>query len=332
MPLAMSQTAPLGHLLSRIGQLTYRLNTICVGLESVAGGHGESGSFPVFWTKPKTPEQARKVADSARSFACSGALVLAADLFESYIREVALEDWLSYSKSAMEVAAKTKTRPKSQGGDYTVAERADALCSDLAISEPVNVAALDLLTKWRNVTAHTKDREIRLDEDRVKELVEGATALRTRRSSGFDVNDALQRFRRREAPNSTDVTTLVAGSVRLMRTIDEAAIRRAASTTQQMRAIAEAILRKHFDPSGRGLQSIRKEMLTFAHSRPSHRHYMLRSILQSSGITNGKRHVSAILDPSYLQELSTMLQRDFEDRFGIPLPRRSERRATNTNG
>ncbi len=182
----------------------------------------------------------------------------------------------------MEVAAKTKTRPKSQGGDYTVAERADALCSDLAISEPVNVAALD------------------------------------------DVNDALQRFRRREAPNSTDVTTLVAGSVRLMRTIDEAAIRRAASTTQQMRAIAEAILRKHFDPSRRGLQSIRKEMLTFAHSGPSHRHYMLRSILQGSGITNGKRHVSAILDPSYLQELSTMLQRDFENRFGIPLPRRSQ--------
>ena len=39
-----------------------------------------------------------------------------------------------------------------------MAERAEALCTDLGLEDPIRIAALDLLAKWRNVVARGSDR------------------------------------------------------------------------------------------------------------------------------------------------------------------------------
>lgn len=122
MPLAISRTAPFRRLQSRIGLSTYRLNTVLVGLECVAAGKGDAGSIAVTWSKP-TPDKARQVADQARIFACASALVMATDVFDSFIREFASEGWLGFSKDARDIATKARTRTQDQGGEFSVAER-----------------------------------------------------------------------------------------------------------------------------------------------------------------------------------------------------------------
>jgi hypothetical protein len=88
MTLAISRTTPFRRLLLRIGQSTYRLNTVLVGLNCVASGLGDAGAIAVTWTKPASLEKARQVADQARIFTCASALVLGADVFDSFLREL----------------------------------------------------------------------------------------------------------------------------------------------------------------------------------------------------------------------------------------------------
>src|ERR1035437_5492832 len=95
-PLTISRSPPFRRLLSRIGHSTYRLNTILVGLEQIAAGAGKIGAVAVTWTKPKSLKGAKQTADQARIFACASALVLANDVFDSFLREFALEEWLGF--------------------------------------------------------------------------------------------------------------------------------------------------------------------------------------------------------------------------------------------
>src|SRR5437879_4127744 len=126
MPLALLRTTPFRRLQSLIGRSTYRLNTVLVGLECIAAGKGDAGGVAVTWSKPKTIDKARQVADQARIFACASALVLGADVFDSFLREFASEEWLGFGIETREMATKAKTRPSDQGGEYSVVERAEA--------------------------------------------------------------------------------------------------------------------------------------------------------------------------------------------------------------
>src|ERR1700730_7154047 len=158
MPLSISKTLPLRHLLSRIGHSTYRFNTILVGLDCVAKGGGDGGSIAVTWPKPGNTREAEHTASKARSFACAGAIMLATDVFDSFLRDLAEGSWLQFQPVTVGIATKAYTRPKEKGGAYSVAERAKALAIDLEIDNLQAVALIDLFAKWRNVVAHAADR------------------------------------------------------------------------------------------------------------------------------------------------------------------------------
>jgi hypothetical protein len=129
MPLALSRSTPFRRLQSRIGGSTFRLNTVLAGLEEIAAGGGGAGAVAVTWPKPKTPDKARQAANQARIFACASAVVLGADVFDSFLREFASEEWLGFAMETRAIATKAKTRPKEEGGAYSMAERAEALCT-----------------------------------------------------------------------------------------------------------------------------------------------------------------------------------------------------------
>ena len=76
------------------------------------------------------------------------------------------------SKGTQAIARKARTRPREHGGAYSLAERAQTLCGDLGITDPVRIAALDLLGKWRNMVVHSSERSIGLSSDNRKILLD----------------------------------------------------------------------------------------------------------------------------------------------------------------
>ena len=197
MSLVFSRTLPFRRLQSRIGHTTYRLNTVLVGLKCVADGQGDGGAIAVTWSKPKTLELAKQVADQARIFACASALVLGADVLDAFLREFCAEEWLGFAPETRNVATKAITG--AGGAEYSVAERAEAICAELGLKDPVKIAALDLLAKWRNVVAHGSDRRARLTTDKKRTLIDAASKIKEKYSH-FDIELALKNFESQRCP------------------------------------------------------------------------------------------------------------------------------------
>ncbi|MDO8295826.1 MAG: hypothetical protein Q7T19_05215 [Caulobacter sp.] len=301
--------------MSRIGSATYRFNTILVGLESVAAERGDAGAIAVSWTKPNGPAQAKNAATQARSFACAGAIVLAADVFDSYIREVAEEDWLSFDNDVVDIATKAITRPKEKGGAYSVAERAMALSEDVGVDDLTSIALIDLFSKWRNVVAHSSDRNPKIDSNSRHVLLEQSGQI-SKSHAHLRVDLAIRNFESRAVPVPKEVTSLVANAVRFAKSIDEAAVRRVSSTTQEIEDVAEALLRRFF--LKRGATSARSIVADLWQGEESRRFMGLIKLMGSLGISESSKPISAVLRANYVSELCALTRDQFEHRYLIP--------------
>lgn len=87
MQLLFSRTKPFRNLQRHIGGSTYRMNTIFVGLNCVANGQGDSGAIAVTWAKPSEKNR-ENVANQAKIFACTSAMVLGADVVDTFLKEI----------------------------------------------------------------------------------------------------------------------------------------------------------------------------------------------------------------------------------------------------
>jgi hypothetical protein len=244
MPRILNRTPPFRRLQSRIGSATYRLNTIFVGLESIAEGRSDTGALAVTWRAPPAGSE-RQVANQARIFASAGALVLAGDLVDAFVKELASEKWLTFSDQASSIATKAANRSKEQGGDYSVAERFEALCSDLGMSYIYEVAVIDLMVKWRNVVAHSADRTPKLGSSNKAILLEHSTAI-SEKYSHLNIRLAIENFERRKTPVPKEITSLIAIVVNFCRKLDQASIRRVAGTESGMERSVDSILTRYF--------------------------------------------------------------------------------------
>jgi hypothetical protein len=295
---------------------TYRLNTVLVGLECVAAGGGEAGSVAVTWTKPATLDQARQAADQARIFACASALVLGADVFDSFLREFANESWLGFASETRDIATKAKTRHRDSGGEYSIAERAEALCGNLGLDDPVRIAALHLLAKWRNVVAHSAERPARLTASRRSTLNQAASEIHDRYSH-LDVGLALRNFDAHKVPVAKEVTSLVAIAVNFSRTLDETAIKCAAPTPDKMSAAAEQMLLAYFKASPELAVNPWKELSDAWQGGAARRRSMLKKFLAATGITANQKPVSALLPDGFVEDIVMLSRDDFARRFQI---------------
>jgi len=315
MMLSISQTPPLRRLLSRIGYSTYRFNTILVGLKAVADGAGDGGAIAVTWTKPRNKGEADSAASAARSFASSAAMVLAIDVFDAFLRELAEQDWLKFSPKTVTIATKAETRPQNQGGAYSVAERAEALAVDLDTQNCQAVALVELFAKWRNVVAHEKDRKPQL-EDRFRKVLEAAAPQIAAQHSHFSVELAIKNFQKRAVPVPKEVTSLMANAVRFARAVDEAAIRRVASTADGVQEAADWLLADWFQGRGKKAYAMIAEGLQGTDER---RIKSVTKWLANAGVSKSKTAISAPLAETYLSELSALSQKQFCKRVGCPV-------------
>lgn len=124
MQLCFSRTKPFRNLQKHIGSSTYRLNTIFVGLDCVAKSQGDSGAIAVTWKKP-SKDKSTDVANQAKIFACTSALMLGADVVDAYIREIVAQKGLEFSPKSFEIATKATTGPS--GNKYSFADRVTAI-------------------------------------------------------------------------------------------------------------------------------------------------------------------------------------------------------------
>ncbi|MCK1330245.1 hypothetical protein IVB57_18095 [Bradyrhizobium sp. CW9] len=313
--LSISETPPLRHLLSRIGYSTHRFNTILVGLKTVADGMGDGGAIAVTWTKPRNKNEAESAASSARSFACSGAMVLAVDVLDAFLRELAEQDWLKFKPETVRIATKAHTRPKAQGGAYSVAERAEALADDLGIDDSQTIALIELFAKWRNVVAHNAERVSQLEDRFRKKLEENSTQIGAGHSH-FSVTLGITNFEKRAIPVPKEVTSLMANAVRFARAVDEAAIKRVASTSDEVQSAADWLLSDWFKKN----VDIAHAMIADGLQGPNDRR--VKSItkwLANAGVSNSKNAVSATLAETYRSDLAALSKKQFCERLGIQL-------------
>jgi hypothetical protein len=313
--IAISRTLPFRKLQGRIGSATYRLNTVLVGLALVADGCDKPRELAVTWTKPPTKTIAKQVADQAEIFSCTAAVVFAADVFDQFIREIAKQEWLDFSPNARDIATKAKTRAKNEGGDYSVAERVVALLSDLKVPIGPGVAAIELFSKWRNITVHSSEREYKLDTVMRKLLIKGKEHF-NKHYSHLNIELAIQNFESRKTPVPKEATSLIAVAQNISRSIDEASIRRAAGTPQLVQKVADKLLMTYFTNSKRKTQAW-IEIAEAWQGPMERRRTNLEKIMQKVGLTDTQKAVSAELPASYIEEIVALDREDVADRFGI---------------
>lgn len=312
---AISRTAPFRHLQKQIGSATYRLNTVLVGLELVADDGVKSPRLPVTWTKPSSPDQARNIADRASIFACTSALVLAADIFDQFLSSLAAEDWLCFANETKDMVTKTKTRPKDEGGAYSVAERSIAFLRDLHLPIGPTVGGVELLSKWRNVAVHTRDRKLGLADDMVDLITKSEDHFREH-YSGLDIHLELKNFSERKNPVPKETTSLIAVVQNLSRTIDEAAIRRVAGEADLTMAVADKLLQNYFCNRDRKVPGW-VELSEAWQGSADRRKANLMKIMQRVGFTETEKAVSAILPNSYIVDLVEAGRDEVAHRFRI---------------
>jgi hypothetical protein len=309
MSFSISRSKPFRHLQSKIGHSTYRLNTIFVGLSCVAAGQGDGGSIAVSWAKP-SELKAREVANQARIFACAGALTFSFDIFDSFLIGLAKEKWMGFSSNTVDIVTKAVTR--SSQNEYSVAERANELCIDLGIEDPVRIAAIELMAKWRNAVVHGGDREVRLTEHSKKELLSAKQEFYDKYSH-LDIALAIKNFESKNVPVSKEVTTLAAIIVNFSRQLDEAAIKRAAGDEQSIQNVTTMLLKRYFSTTPKPWV----ELSNSWNGSLAKRKDALNKFLANAGVTESKSGISVDLPKSYLDEVCELSINDFAFRFDI---------------
>lgn len=304
--LAISRTVPFRQFQARLGSATYRLNTIFVGLEHVAVGAGKPPhGAAISWTKPADANKAKQAADQARIFACTAAMAFAVDVADQYISGIVQVSWLDFPVSVKEIATKAKTRSANDGGAYSLAERAQAICDHLCLSHPLLLGLLDLLAKWRNITIHSGERHVSISSDTRSAILEGAATM-NEKYSHFDVVLALKNFEQKKLPVAKEITSLIAACQNFFRQIDEAAIKKAAGTSTGLRYTLNSMMRDYFFAGDKRKDLIASRMAEFMQGDSERRRYYLLRSIAPLGMSRTTSPISAVLGDNDVDEILGM--------------------------
>jgi len=315
MSYTLTRTRPFRNLQSSIGSATYRLNTILVGLQQVAGGADKTEDLPVSWSKP-SPDKSKQVADQARIFACSAAVAFAYDGFDSFIRAIVREGWLRFSPPTVEIATKSVT--KNGGSAYSMAERFDRIARELNITSPLDTATIELFAKWRNIIVHDRDDSTRGLSIASEDILSSSTDYFYTKYSHLDIKLALKNFADRKMPVPKEATSLIALAQNLARRIDEAAISRVASTPTDFEKATLTLVGQHYRLA-KGRHPTPTAAVTEAwQCDVMRRQKNLERVLVELGISKKqKKPVSAPLPDDFLPRLAQLDIENFAKKIGV---------------
>lgn len=224
------------------------LNTVAVSLEQIIPNVVTvPASLNIGWSCPPTPEKRRDLACQTRAFVLRAVNVAACDALDAFLVDIVNTDWMNFSAQTKDIATKATTQ--KGGKEWSVGQRLDAICSELSLLFPSEIALANFANRWRNAVVHSTNARFDLDAGDRQALVSGNSLFSTK--AGFDINDALSHFDNKQNPTLKEVTTFLAFMQDLCRAIDQAAIKKAAPTNSKMEEILKANLRQFFSPKGK---------------------------------------------------------------------------------
>lgn len=195
----------------------------------------------------------------------------------------------------------------------------------------LQIAVLDLLSKWRNITAHSGDRKARLTPQSKELLIERRTEIH-QEYSHLDIELAIRNFESRKVAVGKEVTSLLAIATNLCRSIDQAAIKRIASTEEGMDMMVEKLLIEYFLESDHRNLKPWSELSEAWQGSETRRKKNLLKILQRVGVSSveqsnvlkpesksslRKTPMSASLSQIFLNELLALDRHTAAARLGI---------------
>ena len=204
-----------------------------------------------------------------------------------------------------------------------MAERAASICAELSHDAPINLAALELLSKWRNVVVHgdpdapeDSNRPPEIDSEHANTLRNAASQLHASHAH-IDIALALKNFSEQKIPLPKETTTLVALVVRLAKDLDAIAITRLAGSQNSFEKITDELLRRYFNERGTRKISSWSEISNTLQGDRLLRLHNISKILANIGISMTETPASASLSPEYLEQLQSMTRDEFAERFGV---------------
>lgn len=193
-------SAALNQLLDDIGKASFYLNTIVVGLDAVEHGHQKPAALRIQWD-PADPKSAARM---ARHFAVEAFMVRASEALSTFIKAYA----------ALPRFASIKSKWNNDTG---LADKVDALGSELLGSSSYLVSGSIVLVLWRNRIVH--NGSISLPPKHVRTLQAEAQKIHDAYRN-LDVSKLLEHARNGR-PTLKDASCLIAMTINLARVMDE---------------------------------------------------------------------------------------------------------------
>lgn len=190
----------LSTFLKDIGEASFFLNTVIVGLDAVERGHKKPDSLDIHWD-PKDPILASR---RARKFTVEAFILRAGEAL------------IQYTKS---ISVLPRFRSIKQGwtSDTPSAERLDQIASAILGKDDFLIAAGILLVSWRNLVAH--DGKLIFHHDKKQILRKHETTI-AENYKNLNIDCLLCHIVERR-PTQKDVSSLIAMAINLSRKVDK---------------------------------------------------------------------------------------------------------------
>lgn len=290
----------------QVGSASQSLHALIVGLETLKEAEPVRPADLIFlsWQKPATPEQW----NAARIFALKSAMIVTIDALDHYLRVLTRIDGL-----VPETLHDKLNGRKAAGDDHrpTLYERLVALNTAFPGAKAEHLLAMNLLVNWRNRFVHG-DYKFALTKKECEAIAKTATFFLDNHG-GADIQAALDRYTKNQAPTLLDLSTLIASSQRLVWHMDAAILHQQGGVDYAV-ALVRYLLENDTDPSAR-LEWLFELGGTQAAGR-------VHSLLLNHGGNHDKNRMASA--PTLTrQELNQHLglgRKDASTLFGIPRP------------
>jgi hypothetical protein len=281
---------------------TFHINTIVIGLELVARGGKKPDELNIRW---KEPSNRRESADQARQFVLLAIIESIVSSFDALLRDYADLKWLTLPPNVIDILRKAITG--SDHKEYSIAKRAEELLLYLKLDESESLAMLELMVSWRNALVHSERAKPRLQADAERQMKLSAARFADRYAN-IDVLRMLESFAARHRPSLKEATTMIAISQNLARSLDQAYLRLAGGTPEQVRRIALLELAQSSEQ--------KKSQWNQLYGRDTEaRVRALNGFLAEVGIADVSEGVTAGLESDFVHVLASLTKAEMEARL-----------------
>jgi hypothetical protein len=227
----------------QVGAANQSLHALVVGLETLKEAEPVRPFDLIFlsWQKPATVQQW----DDARAFALNSAMIVTIDALDHFLRVLSRINGL-----VPDTLHDILNGRKVPGEDHrpTLYERLDALHTAFPGARTEHLLAMNLLANWRNRFAHG-DYKFALTDKECEAIAQTAGFFRDNHG-GADIQGALDRYAKSQAPTLLDLSTLIASAQRLVRDLDATILHRQVAGDYAV-ALVRYLLENDSNPSAR---------------------------------------------------------------------------------